>query len=227
MGDGQDHTAKTKEGGEVGGTGNSAAVDPPLLASVNEGQAAVDAELLRKFKTIQQLDLTISPMEPTLRLHPRKIPADQEATHTGGFDTNVTVERFVGRKYGDLVVAQALERKDELGISSLAEFRLSRHMHSGRPRKTYCYKCRFFLELSYLARPWLMPLQTESKMLWYNESDLDSEEDEQVRKGIQKERGLEWAQKNMKGAMKETRRSPRKKPKTDDMETWNCISNVE
>ena len=62
-----------------------------------------------------------------------------------------------------------------------------------------------------------MPLQTESKMLWYNESDLDSEENEGVRKGTQKERRLEWAQKDMKGAMKKTRRSPRKKPKTDDV----------
>ena len=79
----------------------------------------VGAELLRKFKTVKQLDLTISPVQPTLQLHPRKClqierPNLDEATHTGGFDTNVTVEGFIGRKYGDLVIAQALERKDEL-----------------------------------------------------------------------------------------------------------------
>ena len=77
---------------------------------------------MRRFKTIKQVDLTIFPVQPILRLHPRKLlqierPNRDEATHTGGFDTNVTVEGFIGHKYGDLVIAQALERKDELGTS--------------------------------------------------------------------------------------------------------------
>ena len=139
-------------------------MDLPLVACVKEEQAAVGDEHLRKIKTVNSLDLTIPPLEPTLRLHPLKFLQIErpESTYTGGFDTNVTVERFVGRKYGDLVIAQTLEPKDDLGISPqdmdfrtmwatvheyysmsfreqtgmlqpvMAEFRLSRHMHGGR-----------------------------------------------------------------------------------------------
>ena len=72
--------------------------------------------------------------------------------------------------------------RGETGMLQLvmAEFRVTRHMHRGCPKKSYCYKCRLLLEMSYLVRPWLMPLETESKLLWYDESDLKFEEDEQV-----------------------------------------------
>ena len=64
--------------------------------------------------------------------------------------------------------------------------------------------------MSYLALPWLMTTQTESKMLWYSECDLEPEENEQVRKGIAHETGLEWTCVHMKGIGKKIRRSPRK-----------------
>ena len=72
----------------------------------------------------------------------------------------------------------------------VAEYRWSKHLHGKRPANTYCYKCRLLLEVNYLARPWLYPGKLPDDMLWYNNSDLDSEDDQEKRQDLKDTRGL-------------------------------------
>lgn len=71
------------------------------------------------------------------------------------------------------------------------EFRRARHWHGGRPKGTYCYKCRHLKETGYLSRPWLMPHKTEDRMLWFSMSDMESEDDEDIVEEVKRSREAE------------------------------------
>ena len=76
----------------------------------------------------------------------------------------------------------------------VAEYRLAKHCHasSGRPMKTYCYKCRLKSEMSYLARVYKLNTQPKATKEWLNMSDADSENDDNKWDELYDERMKEW-----------------------------------
>ena len=156
--------------------------------------------------------------------------------HVGGIDTEVTVADFMSPDYGLLILELARERRRMIGVDPskitysemksrlqdfynqefrgetgllqviVAEYRWAKHLHGKRPANTYCYKCRLLLEVNYLARPWLYPGKLPDDMLWYNSSDLDSEDDQEKRQNLKDARKLTLA--NMR-RQRLGRRSPR------------------
>ena len=94
------------------------------------------------------------------------------SNHAGGIDTCVSVEGFYKDRYADLAQEFVQTRKDAHGTKPtdmsarsmkekvkefyemcfrgetaalqivVGEFRRTRHWHGGRPKGTYCYKCR-------------------------------------------------------------------------------------
>ena len=160
----------------------------------------------------------------------------RKEAHVGGIDTEVTVADFMSPDYGLLILELARERRRMIGVDPskitysemknrlhdfydqefrgetgllqviVAEYRWSKHLHGKRPANTYCYKCRLLLEVNYLARPWLYPGKLPDDMLWYNSSDLDSEDDQEKRQDLKDTRKLTLA--NMR-RQRLGRRSPR------------------
>ena len=84
----------------------------------------------------------------------------------------------------------------------VGEFRVARHWHDGRPKKTYCFKCRLLAEIGYLARPWQMNCKTEDTMMWFSMSDVESESDEEIKKEVRLKREAKWAEDNITGLPK-------------------------
>ena len=76
----------------------------------------------------------------------------------------------------------------------VAEYRLAKHCHasSGRPMKTYCYKCRHESEMNYLARVYKLNTQPKTPREWLNMSDADSEDDDLKWDTLYEDRMKEW-----------------------------------
>ena len=81
----------------------------------------------------------------------------------------------------------------------VGEFRVAHHWHDGRPKKTYCSKCRLLEEIRYLARPWQLNSRTEDKMMWFSMSDVESESDDDIKKEVKLKREAKWAEDNVTG----------------------------
>ena len=180
-----------------------------------------------EFHEVKTVDILINPLEPQIRLHPRKFlqlePLERdEIGHAGGIDSNALVDGFYSESYIRKVQEFVMERKELLGVSPtdmssrmmrraiyeyytqpyrgetailqlvVAEYRLTRHVHGGRPRLSYCFKCRLQLEIGYLSRPWVMTKPPRERMLWFNESDLDSIEDAEEKERLCKAREDGW-----------------------------------
>ena len=169
------------------------------------------------------------------------------ATHAGGIVSRVRVTGFYTDKYAKEIYNFVESRKEALGTSPsdssskimkekvkefyemcfrgetaalqviMGEYRISRHFHDGRPRGTYCYKCRLRLEISYLARPWQMSSKKVEPMQWFNMSDVESQDDAIVEK-VGREREHTWAEMNVAGFQegKRWRRSMIMKPRTEE-----------
>ena len=84
----------------------------------------------------------------------------------------------------------------------MGEFRVARHWHDGRPKNTYCFKCRLLAEIGYLSRPWQMSTRSDDKMMWFNMSDAESESDNDTREKIKSKREAKWAEDNVAGLPK-------------------------
>ena len=68
------------------------------------------------------MDILINPLEPQIRLHPRKFlelePLERdEIGHAGGIDSNALVDGFNCENYTRKVQEFAMERKELLGVS--------------------------------------------------------------------------------------------------------------
>ena len=95
---------------------------PAVGLENNAGQASISADLVASFRSMKKVDIIITSVELLLRTDPQKSlqverPNAYEASHTSGNDANVTVEGFIGRKIGDLVLEKTQEHKDELCTS--------------------------------------------------------------------------------------------------------------
>ena len=162
-----------------------------------------------------------------LERHERK-----NATHGGGIDSRVIVSGFHTEGYMQDARNFIKDRKDTLGVRPtdysprvmrekvknyynmcfrgetaalqviVGEFRVARHWHDGRPKNTYCFKCRLLTEIGYLARPWQMSTLSDDKMMWFNMSDVDSESDDDIKKEVKLKREAKWAEDNVAGLPK-------------------------
>ena len=78
---------------------------------------------------------------------------------------------------------------------------MARHLHVGRPRRLYCFKCRLQVEIDYLSCPWIMQKASTDKMMWFDVSDLDSEQDEK-NTNVLNEREVSWMREYIDGKVK-------------------------
>ena len=162
-----------------------------------------------------------------LERHDRK-----DAAHAGGIDSRVIVSGFHTEAYMQDARDFIRDRKETLGVRPtdysprvmrervkdyynmcfrgetaalqviVGEFRVARHWHDGRPKNTYCFKCRLLAEIGYLARPWQMSTLSDDKMMWFNMSDVDSESDDDIKEGVKLKREAKWAEDNVAGLPK-------------------------
>ena len=133
-----------------------------------------------------------------LERHDRKI-----ATHAGGIESRVTVTGFYTERYTKDVYDFVESRKETLGVRPsddspkvmkekvkefhemcfrgetaplqviMGEYWVARHFHDGRPKGTYCFKCRLSCEIVYLAHPWQMNSKKVERMMWFSISDVE------------------------------------------------------
>ena len=91
----------------------------------------------------------------------------------------------------------------------VAEYRLAKNCHanSGRPMKTYCYKCRLEAEMSYLARVFKLNNQPKTPREWLNMSDADSEDDDLKWDALYEDRMKEWKAQFQKKSRRQLPRS--------------------
>ena len=162
--------------------------------------------------------------------------AHQTNLHPGGIDSRVRLSGFSSRQYEAMVKELLEERKQLLGMTPVgitkkkmrekleeyytqafrgetavtqvvaAEWRVTKHVHTGRPAGSHCFKCRLQMELGFLARVYYLK-KAVPEMVWYNTSDIESA-DEGRREKIKDVRHRQWDK--MHGISKQTRRSKRR-----------------
>ena len=62
-----------------------------------------------------------------------------------------------------------------------AKWRVTKHVHTGRPVGSHCFKCRLQGELGYLARVYYLKHKVP-EMLWYSSSDIESADEDKKEK---------------------------------------------